>query len=385
MTTPESPQPPSGWGEAPQPQPRYGQYGQGQTGQGQYGQGQYGQGQYGQGQHVQAPNPYGPSGYRPPAAKPGIVPLRPLTLGEVYDGAFSAIRHNPGVMLGAATLVLLLATVIGVLFGQLFAPLLAGAFDQVTADAPELSGLSSTYAQLTAASAGSGITSLLVTPVVEGVLTVSVSQSVVGRKLSVKEVWTRLRGRVWRLIGWSLLRGLAVTVGVFAYTLLAVLVVAAVSEASTWAAVLLGILFFFGALALLVWLGVRLGLVAPALALEGQRLWSTIPRAWRLTRGSFWRLFGIYLLAVVIVFAASAILSYPFGVIAGMVAGTGASEVGAIAVTTLGSVVSSALVTIFLSAVVALLYVDMRMRREGLDVALAAAAAESAATQPGPR
>jgi glycerophosphoryl diester phosphodiesterase family protein len=379
MSTPNDPQSPSGWGEAPQP--RYGQYGQGQYGQGQYGQGQYGQGQYGQ----QAPTPYGPSGYRPPAAKPGIVPLRPLTLGEVYDGAFGAIRHNPGVMLGAATLVLLIATVVGVLLGQLWVPSLTGTIDELATDVPELSGLSASYAQLTAGSAGTGITSILVAPVLEGVLTVSVSQSVVGRKLSVGEVWTRLRGRVWRLIGWSLLRGLAVTVGVFAYTLLAVLVVAAASEASAWVAVLLGILFAIGALALLVWLGARLGLVAPALALEGQRLWSTIPRAWRLTHGSFWRLFGIYLLAVVIVLAASAIVSYPFGLLGGLVAGTGASEVGAIAVTTLGSVVSSALVTIFLSAVVALLYVDMRMRREGLDVALAAAAAESTAARPGPR
>lgn len=379
MTTPENPTPPSGWGEAPQP--RYGQYGPSQ-----YGQGQYVPGQPAPGQPGQAPqSPYGPSSYVPPAAKPGIVPLRPLTLGEVYDGAFGAIRHNPGVMLGMATLVLLIATVIGVLIGQLLVPSLTGAFDQLVAEAPELSGLGPTYAQLMAASAGMGVTSILVMPVVEGVLTVSVSQSVVGRKLSVGEVWDRLRGRAWLLIGWALLRALITGILLTAYVALAAVVVAAFSQVSSGLAVVFGLLFALGLLALLVWLGVRLGLVAPALALEGRRMWATVARAWRLTRGSFWRLFGIYLLAVVIVYVAASIVSYPFGLLGGLVMGTGGGTAGAIALSTLGSVISTALTTIFLSAVVALLYVDVRMRREGLDVALAAAAAEAAGTQTGTR
>jgi hypothetical protein len=389
MTTPANPQPPSGWGEAPQP--RYGQYGPGQygqdpSGQDPSGQGQYGQGQYGQGQYGQAPPPpYGPSGYVPPAAKPGIVPLRPLTLGEVYDGAFGAIRHNPGVMLGAATLVLLIATVIGVLIGQLWVPSLTGAFGQLAADTPELSGLGPTYAQLTAASAGTVITSVLAMPVIEGVLTVSVSQSVVGRKLPLRTVWDRLRPRVWLLIGWALLRALITAVAVTAYVFLAVLAVAAGAQASTGLAVVLGLLFAVGLAVLVVWMGVRLGLVAPALALEGRRMWATVARAWRLTRGSFWRLFGIYLLAVIIVYVAASIVSYPFGLLGGFVMGAGGGTLGGVALTTLGSVVSTAVTTIFLSAVVALLYVDVRMRREGLDVALAAAAAEAAVTEPGPR
>jgi len=399
MTTPESPQPPSGWGEAPQP--RYGQYGQGQYGQGHTGQGQYGQGQYGPGQYGQqngqgqnpgqngpgqAPPPYGPSGYVPPAAKPGIVPLRPLTLGEVYDGAFGAIRHNPGVMLGAATLVLLVATVIGVLVGQLWVPSLSGAIEDVVGQTPELSGLAPTYAQLTAASAGTLITSVLAMPVIEGVLTVSVSQSVVGRKLALRDVWDRLRPRVWLLIGWALLRAFGTGLAVTLYVVVAVLLTAAAGEAATGLAIFVGLLLVVGLVMLVAWLGVRVGLVAPALALEGRRLWATVARAWRLTRGSFWRLFGIYLLAVIVVYAAASIISYPFGFLGGIVMGTGGGTFGAVAVTTLGSVVSTAVTTIFLSAVVALLYVDIRMRREGLDVALAAAAAENAGTtQPGPR
>ncbi|MEL7976944.1 glycerophosphoryl diester phosphodiesterase membrane domain-containing protein [Isoptericola sp. F-RaC21] len=385
MSTPDQPQPPSGWGDAPEP-PRYGQRapegapqppGYGQYGP-QYGQGQYGQ-QYGQGQYGQRP-PGAPGPAGPPATKPGVVPLRPLSLGEIYDGAFTAIRHNPKVMLGAATLVILVATVLGVLVAQLIVPALSSSFTSLTEADPELAdlGFDNLIAQSLASSLGMSVTLLLAQPVVEGILTVSVSQSVIGRKLSLGEVWERLRGRVGRLIGWSLLRALAGAVGTFAWFFVLVLLVALVSEQSTGAAVGLGLLLGVGYVVLVVWLGVRVGLVAPALALEGQGLGRTLARAWRLTRGSFWRLFGIYLLAMIIVSVASYILTIPISVVAGVIGGTGGSTetftTATVVASVLSSVISAAITTIFVASVVALLYIDVRMRREGLDVQLAAAA-----------
>jgi hypothetical protein len=301
----------------------------------------------------------------------------------VYDGAFGAIRHNPAVMLGAATLVLLVATVLGVLIGQLWVPAINAAFGElVTTDVEDelaLMGVDTAlYAQLTAAGLGMGLTSMVVTPVIEGILTVSVSQSVIGRKLSVSETWQRLRPRAWVLIGWSLLRTVAGMVLVTVYVLAAVTATAAVGQASEGLAILLGVLFFFVGFALFVWVAVRLLMVAPALALEGRGLWATLGRAWRLTARSFWRLFGIMLLTFIMVWIVASIVTYPISALAMLPAMSGADGTGfgALAISSLASVVSSALMTIFLSAVVALLYVDVRMRREGLDVALAAAAAE---------
>jgi len=389
MTTPDQPQPPSGWGEAPEP-PRYGQRAPGgapQYGQGQprYGQ-QYGQGQYGQ-RPAGAPGPYGP--YGPAAAKPGIVPLRPLSLGEIYDGAFTAIRHNPKVMLGAATLVLLVATVLGVLVAQLLVPALSSAFGSMAASDPELAelGFDTIYAQVIATSLGTGLTILIAQPVVEGILTTSVSQSVIGRKQTLGQVWERLRGRVGRLIGWALLRTLASLVLVAVWSVVLVVVIATLGDSSVGGTVVVVLLLVVALFAAVVWLGVRVGLVAPALALEGRGLGATIARAWRLTRGSFWRLFGIYLLASIIIGFAANLITYPITLITTAIGGASESSevmgVSTIVASVLSIIVSTAITTIFTASVVALLYIDVRMRREGLDVQLAAAAQAPEGGTPG--
>lgn len=356
---------PSGWGEVPRyGQPRYGQYGPPPT----------------PGPAPAGMPPGGAWGAR--AARPGIVPLRPLTLGEIYDGAFGAIRHNPAVMLGVATLVILVATVVGVGVGQLLVPALtaqiSGFFATVPPEVTSGLGVSpALYAQLLAPALGTGLTSLLASPVVNGILTVSVSRSVVGDKVTVAQVWQRVRSRLGLLVGWSLLQALGVVVLAVLAVLLVGLVVAATAGVSEGLSALLGLLVLAAWLAALVWLGVRLGLVAPAVALEGRGLVVTVRRAWLLTRGQFWRLFGVYLLAVVIVTVIANIVTTPLAYLATWTeTELGAPGVGAVAVTTLATVVATAIQTIFVAGVVALLYVDVRMRREGLDVALAAAATE---------
>src|SRR5690625_2369281 len=56
-------------------------------------------------------NPHHPPGTFAPV-QPGIIPLHPLTLGQIYDGAFKAIRANPMVMFVFAGVVITLTTVI---------------------------------------------------------------------------------------------------------------------------------------------------------------------------------------------------------------------------------------------------------------------------------
>ncbi|MGM7422435.1 DUF7544 domain-containing protein [Cellulosimicrobium sp. CpK407] len=370
---PPAPAAPGGWGQPSSGQPQApGGYGQPAYGQGQYGQGQYGQQQYGQQQYgtpgYGPPAGFGGAPYVPPAAKPGIVPLRPLSLGEVFDGAFGAIRHNPRVMLGMSTLVVVVATVIGALLGWAFSGYFADLFLSLPSESG-LGGMENDFAMLYSSTLGTGLTTSLATPIVSGLLTVSIGQSVIGRKATIGEVWAQVGRRAWFLIGFSLLLGLAWAVAVA----LVVLLVALGFAATTGLGVVLLVVALPGLLVLAVWVGTRTGLVPPALALEGQPFWATVRRSWLLTRGSFWRLFGIYLLAYVAMYVVVQIVVSPFSIVSTFLLAAGQGFV-ANALLALGVALSTIVMTLFLGSVVALLYIDVRMRREGLDVELAAAA-----------
>jgi hypothetical protein len=373
--------PPAGqpaYGQPSYGQPSYGQqqgqgapgYGQPQPGAPQYGSSQFGQPQYGQPQYAGPGYGPGPAPYAPVAAKPGIVPLRPLTLGEIFDGAFGAIRHNPRVMLGMSTLVVVAATVVGALLGFAFSGYVADLFFALPEESG-LGGMENEFAMLYSSTIGTGLTTSLATPIVSGLLTVSIGQSVIGRKATIAEVWAQVGRRAWFLIGFSLLLGLT---WVVALTLIVLIVVAGFAVTTGLGVVLL-LLAIPGALALAVWVGTRTGLVPPALALEGQGFWSTVRRSWLLTRGSFWRLFGIYLLAYVAMYVVVQIIATPFSFASTFLLAAGQSFV-ANALLALGIAVSTVVMTLFLGSVVALLYIDVRMRREGLDVELTAAANE---------
>ena len=58
-----------------------------------------------------------PSSHLAPGAahKPGAIPLRPLSLGDMYDAAFKIIRFNPRATVGSAVLVAAIAMAIPVL------------------------------------------------------------------------------------------------------------------------------------------------------------------------------------------------------------------------------------------------------------------------------
>ncbi|GAA1861922.1 hypothetical protein [Myceligenerans crystallogenes] len=409
MTTPANPDGSGtpaqhGWGEPP----RYGQYAPGygadepaapqsapspQYGQGQYGQGQYGQGQYGQPQYGRQPGGQPQNGGQPgngqqhavftlPTDKPGIIPLRPLSLGEIYDGAFQAVRHNPGVVIGFTTLVLTIASVIGAVISlpltSIFADLWGDLADVAANDpssSPEdlatLQGMTGLIPGLYGSMFGTLFTYVLAAPLAQGGVAVAVSESAIGRKLTLAEAWRRVGPRWLFLVGLGLLQGLATLLVLAALVALVV----GMFAIDTGVGVLGVVLAMIGWIVFVAWFTTKLLLIAPALVLERQGFWATAGRGWQLTKGVFWRTLGIYLLTNFILYFLSQIISAPVGFLMGFVMIT-ADPILMQITYVLTMLVSTLLTTIFLGAVVALLYIDTRMRREGLDVQLAAAAAD---------
>ena len=137
--------------------------------------------------------------------------------GEFFDGAFRAIQHNPRVMFGLS---LLVSVVLGLLQAAVFAPALA-ALDgsAIVEEAVEAQALGA----LLGGSVLTALVSALATIVLNGLLVVSVSQSILGRRVSVRSVWDRARPQLLRLIG------LTIVTSALQFAMVAAVVVGAVA------------------------------------------------------------------------------------------------------------------------------------------------------------
>ena len=156
-------------------------------------------------QHPAPPGRWAPPGGLPLGAahKPGAVPLRPLTLSDMFDAAFKIIRFNPRATVGSAVLVAAVSMAIPVLVtgGLSMAADLsldASGGEPTTA---ELAGLVGALGSLLVGSFLQTIGLVLVTGMVARVC----AAAAVGRRLGLVEAWRETRGRRWRLLGLTLL------------------------------------------------------------------------------------------------------------------------------------------------------------------------------------
>ncbi|MBF5081421.1 hypothetical protein [Quadrisphaera sp. INWT6] len=336
----------------------------------------------------QAPHPGGGS-WAARAPRPGIIPLRPLSLGELWDGAFRAVRTNPGPLLGTAAVVVVITTVISSLVQVValdgFEASLTELESDPTATPDQVFGsLSAGLPGLLGGSLLSAVLTLVAVAALTGVVTTSVSTAVLGRRTPGRELWAKVRGRLGPLVGVSLLASLIPSLAAFLlFVPGAALLVGGAVNGSDGALVGGGALLLLGALAAVVvglFLTVRLFMAPAVLVLEGQGVGASLKRAWALSRRGFWRLLGIYLLTALCIGIVAAVVATPFSFAGGAIGvAVGVDSPMYLPVTLvlsgIGTVLASTVLYPLQAAVVALQYVDQRMRLEGLDVDLARAAA----------
>jgi hypothetical protein len=328
---------------------------------------------------------YGGSAWQPPP-QPGVVPLRPLGLGEMLDGAVRTMRQNPQVMFGLSAMIMAVAVVLSTVL------LLVG-LPQMVAGLESLESVDTgpTREQITSTVSG-GLISFVLPAVIQyfalivltGVLILAVSDAVLGRRPSVGEVFGRARPRLLRLIGLTLLTGL-LQILAFVACLVPGIGLLFVSGVAGGIALFLGVLL---GVVVLVWLWVHFAFAAPALLLEELGIRAAIGRSWRLGARSWWRVLGILVLTAIIGALTNGLLSFPFSLIGGVVGAlltdgqdtataTVRGQAVATGITNIGTILATTVTAPFAAAVTALLYIDLRIRREGLDVALAKAAAQT--------
>lgn len=330
------------------------------------------------------PPGYAPPGYPPPgyapgygpppgalALKPGVIPLRPLSLSDIFNGAVAYIRANPKATLGLTTVVVVAVQIVALILSA--APL------AVTGDlAPSLRGEELSTGALLGSSASSiagAVATWLSAILLSGMLTVVVGRAVFGTSITIGEAWRRLRPRLWTLIGFTVLEviGAAVLIAV------AVLVIAGVAMAANGvAAAVVGVPLVLALIVGLVYLGIMLSFTPSIIVLERLGMIPAISRSFKLVRNDFWRVLGIRLLGGIVAAIVAGAVAVPFsfgGQILLVSASSTLAAFIALVLLSVGSAIGQIITAPFSAGVVVLLYTDRRIRAEAFDLVLQTGAA----------
>ncbi len=325
-----------------------------------------------------APAPEPPPGWAgPPAAarsyadRPGVVPLRPLGLGELLDGAVGVVRGFWRPVFAAAAVV----AVLGGLLELVVVLTLVRPFLQLGPEQLEgpLSANADAFAGLLSGTALTGLFATFSALVLAGLVAPAVSRGTLAQPLTGAQAWEQLRPRLVPLAAVAALT----TAAVVAAVLLGVGVTALAVAAAGPLAGLVGLLAVPAGIALAVLVYVRWALAPLCVVLERTGVRASLQRSALLVRRSWWRVLGVLLLTAVIASTVGQVLQVPFLLLRDdpLAALSGEdTSTSLYVVTTVAAVLAQTVVGPFEAAVRGLLYVDRRMRAEGLDVALAAAA-----------
>jgi hypothetical protein len=304
-----------------------------------------------------------------------------MAVGEILSGAFTSIRRNPVATLGLSAILLsvygIATTAFSLTVTREFGNLSTG---QPLSDAQGRHLAINALTVVLPSALGLIALTFILELVLTGLLTVVIGRGVLGQKVTMGQAWSLALPRLWAILGAIVL---SVLVAIAPWVVVAALVVLFVVLHVTAAAVAVGILGGIAAICLDIWFLIMFALSAPVVVLERQGPVNALRRSWRLVRRNFWRVLGILLLAGIIVSVASFVLKLPFSVLALVAGGGSAGPLGvggtttsvvAIVIGAVGSIVAGAITRPISAGVTVLLYLDLRMRKEGLDLALQSAA-----------
>ncbi|SFW92518.1 hypothetical protein SAMN04489730_8679 [Amycolatopsis australiensis] len=287
--------------------------------------------------------------------KPGVIALRPLNVGDVLDGAITAIRRHPLLILGIGAVMAVVNAAIGFLVQRLVLPDLENltATSRLGPGATEeelQNAVFGAFGDLFLALIPSLLISTLLLTVTTGLMAAVMGRAALGREVSFGLVWREVQPRLLPLLGVAFVYALVTTVGLM-------------------------LCIIPGVVAWVFW-----ALAAPALVLERGTFREAFARTAKLVSGAFWRVLGILVLAKVIESFFENIIQLPFALGTGVfsqVLNPGKVYVpstGDLLLASAGQIVSGTIAIPFVTLVTVIVYLDQRMRREGMDIELARAA-----------
>jgi glycerophosphoryl diester phosphodiesterase family protein len=297
------------------------------------------------------------------------IELRPLSLGELLDRAFTLYRRHFWLFVGIMAIPSVLSIPINSLFFMGQGPFKAGATPPPVF-APGIF----------LALFGAGIFFMFVYAVAIGAATYAVSESYLGRSATVRASYGRVRGKFWRIIGvvfnvllrlFGMMLLFGVGVGVVVVGIAAV--TAVIKPSGVVAAILavVAVLAYLTVMSFFVVWSLRYAVSIPALLLENLGVLAAIRRSVELTRGRRKQIFVAVLLTAIVGYIGVIIFQGPFLLATLYSARTGQAPTLPAGLTfasaTCGAI-GGALTGPLLMIVLVLCYYDTRIRKEAFDL-----------------
>jgi hypothetical protein len=255
--------------------------------------------------------------------------LRPLEIGDLLDETFRMYRRHFLLFAGLSVILSIPSAALSsfsyyALFSGLLQQAGSGTSDRVLLQAGTL------VLYLVGA-----LLALALVPFFYGAVTYAVCESAVGRPVTPSSVLSGVLRRYFPLMGYWLLIGL--------------------------------MLVAFCLIPLWIWIWVGWVVVMPVMFIENVGLGAAMGRSWRLVEGRWWRSFFTLALMFIIWFVARTALR-AFIVLAQSLLQLVIPTVAALWIAAATSVIVGSLVNPLLQIAIVLIYFDLRVRREGLDL-----------------
>ena len=307
--------------------------------------------------------------------------LRPLTLGELLDRSFGLYRRHFWLFVGLMAIPTVFTMLIGVsaqILPEVVKAQIAGNADPNPATMAVIFVL-----------AAVGLVLLMFAywiayMVTLGATTVAVSELYVGRTATIASAYAQVRAHIGRLLLLLLLVGLrlmGIFVGLMILVVVFSLLIAALNRSVGAVLSVLGIL---AVMLFCLLFSLRYALSVPALVLEHAKAGESIRRSITLVRGHYWRTAVLVIFAIITTYAAQMLFNGPFLVASFM---AGPESPAALWLNVAGAItgaIGAAICGPLMIIALALLYYDLRIRKEGLDLQIMIANLDPHPASPAP-
>jgi hypothetical protein len=246
----------------------------------------------------------------------GAAALDPRGIGELLGTAFQLYRRHWRTLLAIAAVVVIPLTILQYVLGH---------WVRIQGEVTRNQVASTSFWASATASLLAALVGLLLYQVLTGAITRAIAAELAGQDPDVEQSYRFGFVRLWSILLVSVLVGLATVAGLIVFIIPG------------------------------IYIGVRLAVSIQALVVEGRRGTEAMGRSWALVGGHWWHAFGTLLVAALLTGLVNTVITAPFSATAWFVQGVAAG------VATVVTLPYGALVGV-------LLYLDLRARKERLDL-----------------